>query len=349
MAIIDKPNEYFNTVLYTGTGATQSITGVNFTPDLTWIKGRSGATEHVLTDSVRGVTKEISSNDTGAEETVAQGLTAFGTDGFTVGTDGSYNTSSATYASWNWKAGGTAVSNTDGSITSSVSANTTAGMSIVKYNGNSTSGATIGHGLGVVPKMIIIKAYSSQASGDNWIVYHSSMGNTKAIYLNLTNAPDTASGYFNDTTPTSSVFTVGNYDNVNRAIGDKAIIAYCFADVKGYSKFGSYIGNGNADGTFIYTGFKPAMIIRKSSTYDGTDWRIDDNKRPVYNFIPYTLFPNTNGSEATSSGYYVDFLSNGFKCRGTSANQNTSGQTYIYMAFAENPFVTSTGIPATAR
>ena len=343
MAIIDKPNEYFNTVLYTGTGATQSITGVNFTPDLTWIKGRSGATEHVLTDSVRGVTKEISSNDTGAEETVAQGLTAFGTDGFTVGTDGSYNTSSATYSSWNWLAGGTAVSNTDGSITSSVSANTTAGFSIVSYTGTGAS-ATVGHGLSSAPSMIIIKNRDSGVTG--WITYHKSFTTTgNYLQLQSTNAVATNIGYYSSA-PSTTVINIGASGYVNEPSED--YIAYCFADVKGYSKFGSYTGNGNADGTFVYTGFKPAFVLAKRATTAGENWTIYDNKRNDYNPVLKLLYPDSSGAEASAPNTY-DFLSNGFKLRSSDGRENLSGATFIYMAFAENPFVTSSGVPATAR
>jgi hypothetical protein len=335
---IDDPGLYFNTKLYTGTGSSLANTGVGFQPDLVWIKGRSGATEHVLTDSVRGVTKELSSNDTGAEETVAQGLTAFGSDGFTVGTDGSYNTSSATYASWNFKAGGTASSNTDGSITSSVSANTTSGFSIVSYTG-AGGASTVGHGLGA-PKMIIVK---NRSSAQHWQVYHISTGNTKSSQLSGTGASDTASTYWNDTSPTSTVFSVGTGTPTNGS--GNSIIAYCFAEKQGYSKFGSYTGNGNADGTFVYTGFKPAMIIVKSAT-EARNWRLWDNKRSTYNLTDKILYPDLSNAEATGDSE-IDMLSNGFKLRKTS--DNTSGETYIYMAFAENPFVTSTGVPATAR
>jgi hypothetical protein len=268
MAIIDKPSDYFNTKLYTGTGSSLANTGVGFQPDLVWIKGRSGATEHVLTDSVRGVTKELSSNDTGAEETVAQGLTAFNSDGFTVGTDGSYNTSSATYASWNWKAGGTASSNTDGSITSSVSANTTSGFSIVSYSGTSGNG-TIGHGLDSAPKMVIVKAL---ASGRDWMTYHKSVGATKYLFLNATDASASSSGIWNDTDPTSTVVHLGSSNSVNGT--GINYIAYCFAEKQGYSKFGSYTGNGSTDGTFVYTGFKPAWVMVKK-TNGATNWRIN--------------------------------------------------------------------------
>jgi len=343
MAIINKPSEHFETSLYTGTGSSLSISSLDFSPDLTWIKGRSGATEHVLTDSVRGVTKELSSNDDGAEETVAQGLTAFGSDGFTVGTDGSYNTSSATYASWNFKAGGSASTNEVGSIDSSVSVNTTSGFSIVTWTGNGTSGATLGHGLGVKPSMIISK---NRDASDNWFCYHKTLGATKYIRLNITNAEGSATSIWNDTEPTTSVFSVGNDTAVNSSGVD--YVAYCFADVQGYSKMGSYTGNGSTDGTFIYTGFKPAFIMVKR-TDSTADWHIQDIKRDTYNPADTSLFANTTDVDTTSSGYNTDFLSNGFKLRGTTTARNGSGATYIYMAFAENPFVTSTGVPATAR
>jgi hypothetical protein len=344
---IDKSDDYFNPVIYTGTGASLANTGVGFQPDFTWIKGRSGATEHVLTDSVRGVTIELSSNDTGADETVAQGLTAFGTDGFTVGTDGSYNTSSATYASWNWKAGGTAVSNTAGSITSSVSANTTAGFSIVSYTGTGAV-ATIGHGLGVVPAMIIVKVRSS--AGD-WSVYHTTLGNTKNLKLNTTAAEQTSINYWNNTSPDVDKFTVYNESNVNGS--GQTYIAYCFAEVKGFSKFGSYTGNGSADGTFVYTGFKPAFVLVKNTQEAAAEWRIIDNKRSDaggFNLIDKTLDSNNSDAELDAgSTWIVDFLSNGFKWRINTATVNAVGENHIYMAFAENPFVTSTGIPTPAR
>jgi hypothetical protein len=347
MAIIDKPSDYFNTKLYTGTGSSLANTGVGFQPDLVWIKGRSGATEHVLTDSVRGVTKELSSNDTGAEETVAQGLTAFNSDGFTVGTDGSYNTSSATYASWNWKAGGTASSNTDGSITSSVSANTTSGFSIVSYSGTSGNG-TIGHGLDSAPKMVIVKAL---ASGRDWMTYHKSVGATKYLFLNATDASASSSGIWNDTDPTSTVVHLGSSNSVNGT--GINYIAYCFAEKQGYSKFGSYTGNGSTDGTFVYTGFKPAWVMVKK-TNGATNWQLIDNKRSDAggnNIIDKVLSPNATDADYDegSVAWCGDLLSNGFKWRGNWGALNNSGDTYIYMAFAENPFVTSTGVPATAR
>jgi hypothetical protein len=348
MAIIDKPTDHFNTVLYTGTGASLANTGVGFQPDFTWIKGRSGATEHVLTDSVRGVTKEISSNDNGAEETVAQGLTAFGTDGFTVGTDGSYNTSSATYASWNWKAGTSFTNDASatgvGSIDSAGSVNTDAGFSIIRYGGTGSLG-TVAHGLGVAPSFIAFKRLDTTG---NWVNYHKSIGATKYLRFDGTQAEITASDEFNDTEPTSTVFTVETDGAVN-ASGTNNIIAYCFAEKQGFSKFGSYTGNGSADGTFVYTGFKPAFVMVKRTDTTG-NWWIHDSGRNTYNVVNKYLFADSSSAEGTDDN--MDFLSNGFKLRVATYQPNTSGGTWIYLAIAEQPFVTSTtngSIPATAR
>jgi hypothetical protein len=357
---IDKPSDYFNTALYTGNGTTQSITSLDFQPDLTWIKGRSDVIAHVLFDSVRGAggNKEIGSNVTYAEggnASISYGfLSSFNSDGFSVsqGTSSPYqadytNKNSSTYASWNWLGGGTAVSNTDGSITSSVSANTTSGFSVVTWTSNGSSNQTIGHGLGVAPAMYIIK---NRSTTTDWGVYHQSLGATKWIRLNSTDIAYTASDYWNNTAPTSTVFTVGaNNTNVNDTSGN-SYVAYCFAEVKGYSKMGSYTGNGSADGTFVYTGFKPAFVLLKQST-STTQWFMLDNKRNTYNVVNDRLRTDTSDSGSTSLDF-MDFTSNGFKMRGTYNGYNVSGGTYIYMAFAEQPFVTSTdngSIPATAR
>jgi hypothetical protein len=298
----------------------------------------------VLTDAVRGVTKEISSNDTGTEETVAQGLTTFGSAGFTVGTDGSYNTSSATYVGWQWAANGSGSSNTDGSITSTASANTTAGFSIVTYVGNSTSGATVGHGLGAVPKMMILK---DRDVAENWVIYNEAIGPTKFLYF-TTDGAFTASNRWNDTAPTSSVFTLGNETQVNATGRD--YVVYCFAEIPGYSSFGSYTGNGSADGPFVYTGFKPKWIMFKS-TSSGTRWYMLDVDRaavPGANVVNTQFFAElANAESAPDTGSSTDFLSNGFKVRNTGING--SGQTIIYMAFAENPFGGDGVAPATAR
>jgi hypothetical protein len=344
---IDRSSEYFDTKLYTGTGATQSISGLDFAPDMVWLKGRSGATDHALYDSVRGTTKDLVSNATSAETTQATGLTTFGTGGFTIGALAKLNTSSATYASWNFKAGGAGVSNTAGTISSTVSANTTAGFSIVSFTGNGNNDATIGHGLGTTPAMIITK---NRIDSVNWRVWHQDLTANNVLFLasdlGEIDPGSQANGYIK--TVGSSTYSVfeGNTDtNGVNGSGD-AMIAYCFADVKGYSKFGSYIGNGSADGTFVYTGFKPAFLIQKRT--DAIDiWRMFDNKRLGYNVDNNAVAPNSSGAEGT--GDFVDFLSNGFKFRSTDNDVNGSGNSYIYMAIAENPFTTSSGIPTTAR
>ena len=337
---IKKPSDYFNTKLYTGNGSTQSITGVGFQPDLLWFKNRDSAINHMWFDSVRGIDKYFYGNLNEAEGTSATILTAIGSDGFSVGANNNVNGSGNGIASWNWLANGAGVSNTDGSITSTVSANTTSGFSIVSYTGTGSL-ATVGHGLGVTPKMIIVK---TRGSAGDWSVYHSSLGNTKNLKLNTTAAEQTSINYWNNTSPTSSVFTVNDEGNVNGS--SVAMIAYCFAEVKGFSKFGSYVGNGSADGTFIYTGFAPSFVLIKNTT--GDQWLIKDNKRPGYN-PNNTLYANLTNAEDTSSTVYTDFLSNGFKLRGTYGGQNTSNVKYIYMAFAENPLVGTNNIPTTAR
>ena len=349
---INKPTDYFNTKLYTGTGSSNSITGVGFQPDLTWIKSRSNAYEHKLTDVVRGVTKELHSNDTSAESTDANGLTAFDSDGFTVGSTTGFNGSSATFTSWNWKAGNSAgSSNTDGSITSTVSADTTAGFSIFTFTGTGAN-ATVGHGLGAVPKMFIVRRVDS---GNNWRVYHHSIGNTKMLSLEQNASSSTQSNFTNNTDPTSSVISLGSLGSANASGG--TMVCYAFAEKKGYSKFGSYTGNGNADGTFVYTGFKPAFIITKSSSSGGQyyNWGMWDTARSPSNVNNKILAANTSDDENNSSNLganqNIDFLSNGFKHRSADVVNNQSGVTYIYMAFAEEPLVANVGqsIPATAR
>ena len=336
------PQDYFNTVLYTGTGSAQSISSVGFQPDWVWVKDRNAANSHNVSDAVRGATKTIFTDALAAEVTDATRLTSFDSDGFSVGNSTSWNTNTNNYVSWNWKANGSGVSNTDGSITSTVSANTTSGFSVVQYTGTGATPITIGHGLGSVPKMIIGKQTSGSANG--WGIYHSSIGATAAIAFD-TATPTTATGFFNDTTPTSSFFTLGDSGRLNQS--GQTYIAYCFAEKKGFSKFGSYTGNGNADGTFIYTGFKPAFVIIKNSSSIGA-WYMQDNKRDVYN--PIALSLNASDANADNNqGNIMDFLSNGIKIRNTGTGYNTSSGTYIYMAFAENPLVNSLGNPATAR
>ena len=340
---LDKPTDYFETKLYTGNGGTQNITGLDFAPNWVWIKERSSTSSHALFDSIRGATIKLSSNNTDANNTSTADLTSFNSDGFTNGDSGAVNESGQTYASWNWKANGSGSSNTDGSITSSVSANTTSCFSIVSYTGNGSAGATIGHGLGgVVPNVIIAKKLNNTS---NWSVYHSGIGNfAKTLSLNTTSGTTTDSGVW-DNVPTSSTFLVGS-DNTTNANGDN-YIAYCFAEKKGYSKFGSYTGNGNADGTFVYTGFKPAFVMGKASSRV-ENWYMFDNKRDNFNPCEQLLKADENSAEFSGSDI-IDFTSQGFKLRSTNEKWNESGSTYIYMCFAESPFTTSTGIPTTAR
>jgi len=343
-AAISKPSLHFNTKLYTGNGGTNAITGVGFQPDFVWMKNRDSTDWHYLNDAVRGVQETIFSNGTNAEQTKSNGLTAFGTDGFTVGSEGDVNGNSENFVSWNWKAGtGQGSSNTDGSInTTYTSVNTTAGFSISKFTGTGAN-ATVGHGLGAVPKTIITKNLSS---ANNWAMYHTSTGNTKSFQLDGNGAPATSAAYWNNTTPTSSVFTVSTGNDVNKS-GD-SIIAYCFAEKKGYSKFGSYTGNASANGPFIYTGFSPAFIIIRSTS--GNHWMMRDNKRPGFNANFNKLFPDRNVAENTDTSNQMDFLSNGFKLRASNTEQNGSSTSYIYMAFAAEPLVANVGasIPATA-
>jgi len=457
---IDKGENFFNTKLYTGNGGTNNITGVGFPTNLVWLKERSESGAPILFDLIRGVGKFVRSSTSAAQVTQADTLTAFGSDGFTLGADSadySANQNSKTYASWSWKAGGsnpaktyvvkvvsdggnkyrlddfaanavtlelseggtftfdqsdssnnghplrfsttsngthgggsiyttgvtvsgtpgqagaktviivaasaptlyyfctvhsgmggqanTPVTNSftdlDGSIQSNISPATT--FSIVKYTATG-SNATVGHGLGAVPKMIIVKDYKD-TGGSNWAVYHHSIGNTEFLELNSNAAKDTSSGLWNNTTPTSSVFTIGTNSRVNNTGNDT--IAYCFPEVQGFSKMGSYLGNGNANGPFVYTGFKPAWIMIKRAIGGTDNWVMFDNKRSPFNEVNENLV--ANASSPTNTGIKIDMLSNGFKCKVTEGNTNVNGNTYIYMAFAENPFTSSAGTPVTAR
>jgi hypothetical protein len=324
-------NAYFNPVIYTGTGSSLGVTGVGFQPDLVWVKSRSAATDHAWYDAVRGVQKQIESNTTTAETTETTGLTAFGSDGFTTGALAQMNTSSATYVAWNWKANGSGSTNTSGSITSTVSANTTSGFSVVTYTGSGVAG-TIGHGLGVAPSVIIVKSRS--AAGD-WPTYHISLGNGNYILFNTLDTTASSSTIWNSTSPTSSVFSVGINTNSNTVT--VTYVAYCFAPIAGYSVFGSYTGNGSTN--FIYTGFRPAFVlIRRTNIAAGSG--ILDSVRNTFNSANKSLNANVSDAEGvgTAGSQYVDLLSNGFKCLDSSAGFNASGDNYIYMAFASNPF-----------
>ena len=344
---IKKPSDYFNTVLYTGNGVDdRSITGVGFQPDFTWIKSRTTTDYHTLFDVVRGVGKRIFSNVTEAEDTTPDSLQAFESDGFEVGTNSGINGNTFNFVSWNWKANGAGSANTAGSINSTVSANTTSGFSVVSYTGTGAN-ATVGHGLGVAPKMILIKNTIDAVA---WEVGHDAIGWTKKLRLNATDAEAVDSGAFNNTAPTSSVFSLGT-NNTSNDSGD-SMIAYCFAEKQGYSKFGSYTGNGNADGTFVYTGFKPAFVMCKASSVGGSvgyAWSMFDNKRSSYNIERSQLEANTSDAQQTDASGDIDLLSNGFKFRSSASENNQSGATYIYMAFAEAPLVGTNNIPANAR
>jgi hypothetical protein len=329
---IEKGSDYFNTVLYTGNGSTQSITGVGFQPDWTWIKNRDAADAHVLTDAVRGATEELQSNALSAETTNADGLTAFDTDGFSLGADVLYNTSSEAYVAWNWLASNTTVSNAVGDIPSTVSVNTTSGFSIVVYTGNGLSNQTVGHSLSQDLAMLIVK---SRTGGPfQWRTWHKSLsGPTYYVSLSSTVAENTSSTVFNG--QSSTTFTVGDDPSVNTS--GYSVIAYCFAEVPGYSAIGSYTGNASTDGPFVYTGFRPAFVMVKR-TDNTSNWYTYDSSRNTANPESLALYPNAAYTEDTE--IYVDFLSNGFKCRSATVG-NVSGATYIYMAFAENPFKNS--------
>jgi hypothetical protein len=332
------PQDHFNTVLYTGDGTTShAITNVGFQPDLVWVKGRNEAYYHRLTSIGLTQPNYLATNAADAESSGNNTISSLDSNGFTVdatGTGGT-NESAINYVAWNWKASNaTAVSNTEGTITSQVSANTTAGFSIVTYTGNVTAGATVGHGLGAIPKMIIVK---SRDNATPWVVYHS--GNTSAPeteYLRLNETSATADfTTWNDTAPTSSVFSLGTTTWVNAT---SSMLAYCFADVEGYSKFGSYTGNGSAtEGPFVYTGFRPAWVMYKCSSASGDGWSIWDVDRDPINGMDRELIASSSSAEGTATDY-IDFVSNGFKIRASGGSINLSGGTFIYMAFAENPF-----------
>jgi hypothetical protein len=343
--VVTKPSTVMDVVLYTGTGSTLTPTSsLGFSPDLVWIKGRSGATDHALYDTVRGAQARLESNTTDAEVTTDGGVTAFNSNGFTLGTLAQVNTNTATYAAWCWDAGSSNVVNTQGSITSTVRANPSAGFSIVTYTGNGTNGATVGHGLGVSPSMVIVK---SRSGAYEWPVYHSSLSAGNNLFLHLTNAQNSVSGTVTAGGvggASSTTFTctqgVSNINNTNAT--SATYVAYCFAPVSGYSSFGSYTGNGNAsnDGPFVYTGFRPRWVMIKSTS--SGNWTIFDALRVGYNVDNEVVYPNLASGSGVDNDRRIDILSNGFKIRNTAFGSTdingTTATTYIYAAFAENPF-----------
>ena len=325
---IDDPEAYFQIKLYSGTGSSFSTTfdgSTNLQPNMMWFKCRSGVQSHLITDSVRGTTKRVRPDTGDAEDDQGvYGVQSFNTDGFTTGTGGNHNASSETFVGWGWKE------------------SATAGFDIVSMTGTG-SARTNAHSLSAVPEWIFVKELDNAGS---WYTYTAMLGNTKAMFLNATNAVSAdSSGYWNDTTPTSSVFSLGTDGGVNQSSTD--YIAYLWRGVQGFSKFGKYTGNGSADGPFVYTGFRPAYVMMKRTDSAGYHWEIWDNKRDSFNLVDTGLTSNQDVAEFTET--FGDFLSNGFKLRGTNGNKNGSGGTYIYMAFAEAPFVNSEGIPCNAR
>jgi hypothetical protein len=324
-------DDYFNAVLYTGDRTDRTIT-VGFQPDWVWVKSRNQVDNHYLMNAVVGTGKYLCSNLTDAEATNANTLTAFTSTGFSIGNTGTTNETGRTYVAWNWKANGAGSSNTAGSITSTVSANTTSGFSIVTYTGNGTNGATVGHGLGVAPSFFVVKERNGSSS---WVVYTAVTGNTQFLVLNNTDSAQTASTLWNNTSPTSTVFTVGTSGAVNT--NTSTYVAYCFAEVPGFSRFGSYTGNGSSDGPFVYCGFRPAyVLIKKTSASD--EWFVWDSKRSAINQITGGyLIPSLSAAEGSVNAV-MDLVSNGFKIRGTDTSWNLNGATFIFAAFAESPF-----------
>jgi len=345
---IDNPTEFFNTVLYTGNGTAigsggNAITGVGFQPDHVWLKCRSITHDYFMFNAVTGVKRFLSSNDTGGLASADnEYLSVFGSDGFTLGNSDGMNENGGSFVSWNWKANGAGASNTDGSInTTKTSANTTSGCSIITYTGNATSGATIGHGMGIKPSMVMVKEL---AGGNDWIVYTKALTATSILYLNTTGVENDNAVFFNDVEPTTSLVTLGSISATNG--NGAAMAAFCFSDVQGFSKQGGYLGNGSTNGVFNYTGFRPAWVLIKNT--DATEaWFLYDNRRGV-NGAMVALFPDEEAADGGAADN-IDLLSNGFKLRSSGAILNASGAEYIYMAFAESPFVTSTGVPTTAR
>jgi len=344
---IDDPSAYFQSLTYTGNSSSPrdlvNDGNSDLQPDLVWVKGRSHADIHLLYDSSRGGGKFLRSASTAAENTGGYGVTAFNSDGFRTNAYAYTNENTHTYVAWQWKVNGGTTTSLTANINSVCQVNQDAGISIVKYTcTGGGNGQSVQHGLGLVPQVIITKNRTDTSYSD-WITYHHTLTKDNFVKLNSTAASATNSPY-NGANPTSSTYNV-SIDLVEQ----KDYVSYVFAPIQGYSKFGSYVGNGNADGTFIYTGFKPAWVMIKRTTGNGThQWYIYDNKRDEANVMEQVLQAQGDNAETTSSNK-LDFLSNGFKQRSNTQTTNTSGASYIYMAFAENPFVTSTGVPTTAR
>ena len=338
---------FMNAKLYTGDGAaSHAITGVGFQPDWVWLKNRSGADNNSLNDVVRGANKNLVSNNANSEATTTDQLMSFNSDGFTVGASGSANTNGNNFVGWNWKANGTGSANTAGSINSTVSVNTTSGFSIVSYTGDGYAGATVGHGLGAIPKFIIVKKLSG---ADSWTTYHASLGATKKINFD-TGAAGTQSDRWNDTSPTDTLFSIGTNGSVNAS--GATYIAYCFADVQGYQSMGSFIHNGASGGpagptkggNFIYLGFRPALILIKNASATA-NWLIQDIKRSPINVVDDCLFPDLNSAE--SANYNINFLSNGFKLSGSGPVLGSTGNQVIYYAVGQS-LVGTNNIPNNA-
>ena len=348
-----QPKDHFQTKNYTGNGTAfgsggNALTGVGFQPDLTWIKSRSAGEDPVVTDSVRGTTKIIRPSGTAAESTASEGLNTFGSDGFTVGNSDQFNTNSGTYVSWNWKAGTTSGIAGSPSITpTSYSFNATAGFSIIKYTGTG-SAATLPHGLGTAPQMIIQK---NLADTENWQVYHryilawGSEGKERYLTLNTTNGLNTQTSRWNDTAPTSTLFTIGSDSSVNGSGED--CIAYCFAGVKGYSQFGVFRGIGDTDGNFIACGFRPGWILIKQTNTDGQDWFCFDSVRGTRNVNEWEIKTNSSAAE-TDANHELDIFATGFKIKTNGAGLNAGDGTFVYAAFAKHPIVGTNNTPAVA-
>ena len=340
-----KPSAFFNNVLYTGNAGTNAITGVGFQPDMIWNKRRDSDANHYLVDSVRGTGEELRPNTTNHSAGDGSLMSSFDSDGYTLGSSNSMNTNSATYVSWNWKGGTTSGITTNGSTVitpSGYSFNATSGVSILRYTGNGNTTTKVAHGLGAAPKWILVKKES--AGGDNWQVYHVGVGNDTAMQLDNNGGTSGGSDRFYDTTPDSVNFTLGNHTSVNA--NGAEYMAYCFAEVPGFSKFGKYQGINDADGPFIYTGFRPSWFLIKRVS-SGYSWALKDNKVNPRNPVSVEFYANDTSGD--TAGSVVDFLSNGVKLRTTSGTYNHSGIDYIYMAFAEHPLVASNGDPGTAR